>query len=932
MKGLNQMALRPKKWFLYSPVAILPLIAAWALNTPTVVGSLTQQAGDALKGAGADWAKLTMDGRDATVAGDSPSQEQLDAAVKAVAGTYGVRLVQAAARVVPPAPPPAPKVDLAPPTINPVGAPTLPLVVSGTWPEADAAGLKASLADKTWELGKDAALTSDGKGTWTFKPDVDLAPGTYDLAIEVTGKDGSVVTDTTKNEIVILPPVPDAVPPTVTSIETNKPQPEITGTWPSAIAKTLTVTVGAVPYVLGKAAELTVDKDNWKLVPSAPLADGTVDVGVEITDALGRVVKAVTPGKLTIDTVAPAAPTVAPIDTSKSPLVVTGTWAEGDATSLIAKLADKVWTFGKDAAFASDGKGNWSFTPDVALKPGTYPLSVETADKVGNATSVTADVVVPEPAAPPPQMVAPTVTALSSDVARPVVKGTWSEMAAKSLAVTVASKTYTLGTDENLTSDGVGNWSLALDKPLADGTYDVSVETADAAGNKLSGEGKGALVVDAAAPASPQVKLVAGESSPAAVTGTWDSANATSLKVAIPAANIAATLGTDASLTADKDAWSLALASPLAPGSYDVVVESADAKGRVSRDQTRFEVLVKEPAAPPPAPAAELKLPTITAYSGEASPASMSGTWDEGAATGLSVAIPGAKIAEALGTGTALTSDGKGAWTLNIGAALPPGIYDVAVTETAADGRKASDASTAEIYIKAPPPPPPAPPELKAPTVNAYAGEGSPAAITGTWDEAAGGKIAVSIPAATIAAELGASPALTSDGKGNWSLAIETPLAAGTYNVTATVTAADGRTITDTSSGEIVVKEAPPFDCEGALAAITKDNPLLFGFNMSDVVPPYDAAVKNYAALLAGKDCSNTKLLAMGYTDYKGGSLYNEALSLKRAQHVADILAANGVDMARIEVSGKGKNDPVDPAHEAEARAKNRRVEITIVK
>jgi OOP family OmpA-OmpF porin len=51
--------------------------------------------------------------------------------------------------------------------------------------------------------------------------------------------------------------------------------------------------------------------------------------------------------------------------------------------------------------------------------------------------------------------------------------------------------------------------------------------------------------------------------------------------------------------------WTLDLNRTLDPGSYDVVVTTADARGRVAADQTKFEIFVKgvEEAKPVPEPA-----------------------------------------------------------------------------------------------------------------------------------------------------------------------------------------------------------------------------------------------------------------------------------------------------------------------------------------
>ena len=65
----------------------------------------------------------------------------------------------------------------------------------------------------------------------------------------------------------------------------------------------------------------------------------------------------------------------------------------------------------------------------------------------------------------------------------------------------------------------------------------------------------------------------------------------------------------------------------------------------------------------------------------------------------------------------------------------------------------------------------------------------------------------------------------------------------------------------------------------------------------------------------------------MGHTDSKGSKAYNQKLSERRAQAVADFLRTFGVKNS-MSVKGMGETQPVaDNATDA-GRAQNRRVEI----
>lgn len=1123
------MALRPSRWILYAPVAVLPFFAALFLDAPRLHDDLLERVNQAAGDAGKGWASIALDGRDVTLSGDSPSDEQLAAVADAVRKTAGVRKLENRARIVYP-PPASPTVTpaaglwtglviagtwpegngntlrvtlggqtailgkddslksdgtgnwslkpakilepgtydvtvtattpkgvsasdtskdeitvteppvLNPPTVDkldtnlsqpvlkgrwdpavarglsvsvgdtlymlgegsaltvkdsswslafpakladgvydiiasvtddfgrtartelkagllvdttPPAAPViesvsqdLPLKAAGTWPARDAVSLTVTLAGKVWTLGKDSALTSPEEGRWTFAPDLDLKPGTYDLAVEAADRLGNVSRDATNDEV-LIPEPPPMVAPTVSSQLTNNARPVIRGTWPSAVADSLSVTLGGTTYENGKSSELATDSDNWTLTPSQPLADGAYDVTVSVADKRGRTAAATAPGKITVDTVAPSAPTLNAFR-GEPPVTLSGGWAEGDAAGLGVTVDAQGWTLGKDAALSSDGKGHWTLAPGaLTLAPGPHKVTVTATDAAGNesalqsADGVTVLAPPPPPPPPPPAMAMPTVEKLVSEVPRPVLHGTFSEGIAKTLSVWIAGTAHELGSAPELSTDGKGRWTLTLTEPLADGAYDVVVTTSDGKGLSLTDSTRDELVVDAQGPGTPTVDLYAGNASPAAISGSYDSAGTKSLTVSVPDAAITAAPGQG--LTVKGNSWSLALPRALTPGSHDVVAEAVDARGRIARDQTRFEIFIKEPPPPPPPPAAGMKAPTVNAVSADRTPDVITGTWDEAAAKSLAVAIDGAGVNAALGAGTALTSDGKGNWSLKLSAALAPGVYDVAVTETDASGRTARDSSTAELYIKSPPPPPPPPPppspspEMKVPTVDRYSGSDVPKAITGTWDEGSAKSLRVAIAGTGVAAALGADTALSSDGKGRWTLALPSPLAAGVYNVSVATADAAGRTITDTTEGELIITaktvvpppppSPPPLDCDAAFAGLPK---LRFDFNHVSLTGAHREVLAAAVRVLTDPACLNRRLEITGYADYWGGQRYNDWLSLERAKSVAAGLVAMGVDAARLDARGVGERDLEDPTFSREAWAKNRRVIMTL--
>jgi OOP family OmpA-OmpF porin len=70
------------------------------------------------------------------------------------------------------------------------------------------------------------------------------------------------------------------------------------------------------------------------------------------------------------------------------------------------------------------------------------------------------------------------------------------------------------------------------------------------------------------------------------------------------------------------------------------------------------------------------------------------------------------------------------------------------------------------------------------------------------------------------------------------------------------------------------------------------------------------------------------KVEIAGHTDSQGDADYNQGLSERRAQAVADYLIAHGANGANISVKGYGESQPVADNGTMEGRAANRRVEL----
>jgi outer membrane protein OmpA-like peptidoglycan-associated protein len=72
------------------------------------------------------------------------------------------------------------------------------------------------------------------------------------------------------------------------------------------------------------------------------------------------------------------------------------------------------------------------------------------------------------------------------------------------------------------------------------------------------------------------------------------------------------------------------------------------------------------------------------------------------------------------------------------------------------------------------------------------------------------------------------------------------------------------------------------------------------------------------------------QVTVIGHTDRVGGSEANDALSLKRAAAIRDLLVRIGIPRDAIEVVGRGEREPVVQTADGVAEERNRRVEIKL--
>lgn len=121
---------------------------------------------------------------------------------------------------------------------------------------------------------------------------------------------------------------------------------------------------------------------------------------------------------------------------------------------------------------------------------------------------------------------------------------------------------------------------------------------------------------------------------------------------------------------------------------------------------------------------------------------------------------------------------------------------------------------------------------------------------------------------------------------------------------------------------EVVAVVPQPATCPESIAGI-----VFFEWDSAEVPESAMPTIQSAAQSLA--TCGK-KISVAGHTDRSGSDGYNDALALRRAEAVAQLLNSQGASSANLEVSSYGEREPKVPTADGERSPQNRRVEITV--
>jgi len=127
---------------------------------------------------------------------------------------------------------------------------------------------------------------------------------------------------------------------------------------------------------------------------------------------------------------------------------------------------------------------------------------------------------------------------------------------------------------------------------------------------------------------------------------------------------------------------------------------------------------------------------------------------------------------------------------------------------------------------------------------------------------------------------------------------------------------------------EQAMKEQAMKEQEAKEAALFAD--IRFDYDKSIIRTEYRDRLKNQADWFGGN--SWQQLTIEGNCDERGTSEYNLALGQRRADAAKKYLIELGVDAGKVKTVSYGKEKPLDPGHDEDAWAKNRRDTFVLAK
>ena len=758
---------------------------------------------------------------------------------------------------------------------------------------------------------KIGSVIVDDEGKWSYTPDKPLDKGDHELTTTVTDPSGntsepspgiSFTVDPDPNQVTVGEVVDDQGP-IVGNLKpgnvTDDVRPELGGKGKPGS----TVTIKDGDDVLGSTV---VDPDgNWTFTPEQDLADGEHSLTVVSKDPAGNEVTSPS-FELTVDATAPEKPVLGSatddVGTIRGDLSSGSTTDDANPTfNGTAEPGSRVDIYDNGEHIGStiaDDKGAWQFTPTTPLPEGEHHITTTATDEAGNTGPESDDFVLVTDYTPPAATSdVLNITSVMDDVggrqgniasgeitddSKPVINGIGEAGSTVFVYSTDANGKHLLG---SAVVDSEGNWTLALDTPLAEGLNQLTLETQDAVGNRVAGEAPSYdITVLIPVSTEPSINSVVDNSEPHVGPlqkgETTNDTTPTLSGSAAPGDTIAIldngkVIGT---VTADSSGkWTFTPDSALADGKHTFTVTATDAAGNV-RTSGSFPIEIDTTA---PAPAENIVLDDNVGD--KQGPVGEGDTTDDQSPTLSGEAEPGSVVDiydndEKIGS---VIVDDEGKWSYTPEKPLDKGDHELTTTVTDPSGNTSEPSPGISFTVD------PDPNQVTVGEVvddqGPIVGNLKPGSVTDDARPELGGK---GKPGSTVTIKDGDDVlgSTVVDPDGNWTFTPEQDLANGDHSLTVVSTDPAGNDVTSPSFDITIDTVAP----EKPVIGLATDDvgssrgDLSSGSTTDDANPTFNGTAEPGSRV---DIYDNGELIGSTVVDENGGWQFTPTTALPEGEH-----------------------------------------------
>ncbi len=315
-------------------------------------------------------------------------------------------------------------------------------------------------------------------GTYTVDVPAELAEGEFTVNASVTDEAGNTTTADTAGEI-------DTTAPSITidTIATgNDTTPTLSGTTDATPGSTVTLTITDSAGVTQSVTAIVQADGTYSVDVPAELAEGEFTVNASVTDEAGNTATTDTTG--VIDTTAPSI-TIDTIATGNDTTpTISGTTDAAPGSAVTLTITDSAGVTQTVTAIVQ-ADGTYSVDVPAELAEGEFTVNASVTDEAGNTANAEAQGAI--------DVTAPTISLNDPGIngdATPTLSGLTDAVPGSTITLTV---TDSAGVTQTFTTTVLADGTFTVEVPnaVAEGTYSVTAEVTDGAGNTAQATASG---------------------------------------------------------------------------------------------------------------------------------------------------------------------------------------------------------------------------------------------------------------------------------------------------------------------------------------------------------------------------------------------------------------------------------------------------------